>query len=168
MVNVLGPVGTTHDISFYSDASASENLGFGCVYDKSWFRGVWEPGFIKDYEPSIAYLELYALYVGILTWEHRLTNTRITVFCDNMSVVHMINNLSAKCVNCMYLLHILVLNCLQFNRRVNAKYISTKNNCLSDALSRGQMDRFRRLGPQMNWFPDQIKEDIWPVTKIWQ
>ena len=168
MVDVLGPERNFNDIRFYTDTSGARHLGFGCVMETSWFNGSWEPGFIDDCKPSIEYLELYALCVGILTWEHRLTNTRITVFCDNIAVVHMVNNLSAKCVNCMYLLRILVLNCLQFNRRVNVKYISTRNNFLADALSRGQMSQFRKLGLQMNINPDDINEKIYPVSKIWQ
>ena len=115
MVDILGSELTSRDIKFCSDASTAKNLGFSCIFDKSWFKGTWETGFIEDCEPSIEYLKLFALCAGILTWEHRLVNTRVTVFCDNMAVVHMINNLMARCPDCMYLLRILVLNCLHFN-----------------------------------------------------
>ena len=44
----------------------------------------------------------------------------------------------------------LAINGLQYNRRISAIYINTKDNCLSDALSRKQWEKFRRLGPQMD------------------
>ena len=61
MVDVLSPSVTSKEIFFYSDASATAELGFGCVYDRDWIYAQWEPGFIKACQPSIKYLELYAL-----------------------------------------------------------------------------------------------------------
>ena len=118
-------------------------------------------------KPNIEYLELFALAAGVLTWQEQLRDMQITVFCDNMAVVHMINNITSSSQNCMYLLHILVLNGLKFSRRLRAKYINTKYNFVSDALSRGQMTRFRRLGPHMNQYPDVINNEIWPVSRLW-
>ena len=46
----------------------------------------------KKYNPSIEYLELFALTAAVLTWGSKLKNRRITIFCDNLSVVCMINN----------------------------------------------------------------------------
>ena len=85
-----------------------------------------------------------------------------------MAVVHMVTNLSSSCRNCMFLLWILVLNGLQFNRRIVALYIFTKDNFLSDSLSRLQFKHFRKLGPQMNNFPEKLNESIWPESKLWQ
>ena len=42
-----------------------------------------EADFIENDQPSIAFLELYALCVGILMWNQELRNCRIVVFCDN-------------------------------------------------------------------------------------
>ena len=96
MVDLLNQsIPSSDDICFYSDASGSKNSGgFGCLLNSSWIQGFWEPGFIEKEAPSIEYLELYALTAGILTWENRqeLVNGRITIFCDNQSVVQMINN----------------------------------------------------------------------------
>ena len=53
--------------------------------------------------PSIEYLELFALAAGLLTWrdEPELKNRQITIFCDNQAVVDMINDMSSKCGKCM-------------------------------------------------------------------
>lgn len=159
---------SSKDIGFFSDASAAKDLGFGSILGTKWVFGKWEEDFIEHFSPSIEYLELYALYTGILTWQSELSNCRILVHCDNMAVVHMVNNLSSSCRNCMFLLQILVLNRLQFNRRIAAVYVSTKDNFLSDSLSRLQFKHFRKLGSQMNDFPEKLNESIWPVSKLWQ
>ena len=157
-------------IKFFSDASAGFELGYGCILNKRWIFGHWQKDFIKSQKPSIEYLELFALCAGILTWqnEEELNNTRIEVHCDNQAVVSMVNNIASTCPNCMHLLRILVLNGLIHNRRVFARYIHTKKNILVDALSRIDLIRFRKFGPQMNEYPDRVHEDIWPITKIWK
>ena len=108
------------NIGYYSDATAVENLGYGVIFGNSWMFGKWEPGFIKQYQPSIEFLELFALCSGIITWAERLQQTRVVVFCDNISVVHMVNNLSLSCHQCMKLIRMLTLNNLQHDRRVFA------------------------------------------------
>ena len=169
MVDLLGPVTTTSDdIFFYSDATAAEVLGFGCIFNNSWIYKKWKENFIKEKKPSIAYLELYALAIGLFTWEDRITDSRVVIFCDNMSVVCMINNITSKCKNCMFLLRQITLNGLRYNRRVSAKYVSTKSNFLADSLSRLDIAKFKRLAPPtMNPSPDTINDSFWPVSKIW-
>ena len=161
---------TARQISFFSDASAGKNLGFGCILDRNWIFGRWGGEFIETQKPSIEYLELFTLCVGILTWENKakLNNARIEVHCDNQAVVSMVNNISSSCPNCMHLLRILVLNGLIHNRSVFARYIHTKKNILADLLSRIDLIRFRKFGPHMNQYPDKIYENFWPVTKIWK
>ena len=167
MIDLLQPELTSEEIFFYSDVSRSEKLGYGCLYQTNWIRGDWDKNFIQNFEPSIEYLELFALCAGLMTWQKLIKNCRITIFCDNTAVCSMVNDLTSSCRNCMVLIRMLTLNGLQFNRKVRAKYVSTKENYLADALSRNQMNCFRRLGPQMNEIPDVIHPDLWPMEKIW-
>ena len=167
MIDLLAMDMTSEEICFCSDASASSELGYGCIYQTKWISGIWESEFIREEKPSIEYLELFALCAGLFTWESLLTDCRIIIFCDNISVCHMLNKLTSSCKNCMVLIRMLTLNGLRFNRRVKAKYISSKANFLADSLSRNQMKRFRRLGPQMNEIPDIIHPDLWPMSKLW-
>ena len=67
-------------IRYFSDASANEELGYGCLFNESWAFNRWENNFIRTYKPSIEFLELYALCIGIFTWINRLNNQRIIVF----------------------------------------------------------------------------------------
>ena len=165
MIDLLGPVKTSEEIAFYSDASGT--ISYGSVLDKRWIYGLWDENFLKLRKPSIEYLELFALTARVITWMTALTNCRIIVFCDNVSVVHMINSMTSGCKNCIILIRLLILNGLQYNRRIAAHYINMKQNILADALSRNMIKKFKSLAPQMNVTPDDINENLWPMEKLW-
>ena len=137
------------EVGFYSDASAAGNCRFGIILGKCWIQGFWPNGFIAIQKPSIEFLELYALTVGIIAWNKKLRDGRFCVHCDNKAVVQMINNMMSSCKNCMFLLRLLTLDGLYYNRKLTAFYINTKLNMLTDALSRGQMQRFQKFGAHM-------------------
>ena len=97
---------------------------------------------------------MFAICAAILTWENRLTKTRIVIFSDNTGAIQMVNNLTSGCVQCMKLIRILSLNNLKFDRRVFIKHIKGKNNKLSDSLSRLKISKFFKLAPPtVNKFP---------------
>ena len=114
------------DVGFFSDSSKNENLGFGCFFNKQWIFGQWETGLIKRNDPCIAYLELFALCTGVLTWRKKLSNQSILIHCDNIAVMHMVNKMISACKNCMYLLRILMLDNLLCHRKISVVYIETK------------------------------------------
>ena len=136
---------TAEVIDMYSDASRNFELGFGAYCGSEWSYGQWDRSFMEWYEPSIEYLELYALLVGVLKWIKLFQNRRIVLFCDNEAVVHMVNNNSSKCKNCMKLIRILVLECMVQNVRVLARHVGTKDNGKADALSRLDFRRFTQV-----------------------
>ena len=67
----------------------------------------------------------------------------------------------------MTLIRIITLQGLINNVRIFARHIPTTDNGISDALSRLEMDRFRKLGPHMNDQPDAILEILWLIEKYW-
>ena len=162
---------TSREIDFYTDASANSQLGCGGYNQNSWFIIQWDEEFIKDKNPSINYLELYAVTVGIFLWIHRYKDSQITLFCDNMSVVQMINNNSSKCKNCMVLIRIIVLQGLTHNVKINAKHVLGKLNTFSDMLSRLKYKEFRsearKQKKSFNQKPDDIPGNLWPMNDIW-
>ena len=160
---------TAEELQFFTDASKKETYGFGAVYGNHWTFGVWEKDFIRTHDPSIEYLELFALCIGIFSWGNELANRRVIVHCDNQAVVQMINNTTSSCVNCMYLIRMLVLDGIMYNRRLFAKYIKSGDNILADALSRQQLKRFwDNASMTMDPYPGKLPEEIWPMSRIWQ
>ena len=162
---------TSEEIDFYSDASANPKLGCGGISEKDWFIMQWEEEFIVEHNPSINYLELYAVTVAVLNWMYKYQNKAVTIFCDNMSVVHMINNTSSKCKHCMILIRILVLHCLKFNTLLKAKHVRGVNNQYADLLSRLKYGDFwkraRKENRKFNNSSSGISTSLIPMSKVW-
>ena len=165
----LNGISTAHEIEWYTDASASLKLGCGGYHKKQWFVQMWETSFMNRYKPSINYLELYAVTVSILLWTKYHMNKRIILFCDNQSVVSMINNTTSSCKNCMVLIRLIVLQCLQDNVRIYAKYVRSADNYIADILSRNKMSLFKILAANkgMDDQPQHLPAAIWPMEKIY-
>ena len=157
------------EIELYCDASKNSRLGFGGYNVHKWMQQKWNEKFIQHCDPSIEYLELFALTAGILAWIHNYRNRRVILFTDNESCMNMVNNNSSSCKNCMVLIRKIVLHSLIHNVRIYARHVSSKNNDISDSLSRFQMARFRRLTKRKNMEKSAtpVPESIWPVEKIW-
>ena len=130
--------------------------------------GAWPKNFIDMCKPSIEYLELFALVATVENWIHRFKNKRIILFCDNQSVVAMVNNTTSSCPNCMILIRKLVLKGLVENVRIYAKYIKSEENTASDFLSRLKLEKFHQLRPDWDTVQTPIPEEMWPVTKLWK
>ena len=159
------------NISFYTDASRNATLGCGGINEAEWFIFPWCTSTLLEINPSIAYLELYAATIGLHLWLHKYKNSRIVIFCDNMSVVHMLNSQTSHCKRCMTLIRLIVLQQLLHNTRVFAKHVPTENNILSDALSRGQMNRFyaeiRNQNRRINSTPSPVPNNLSDMRYLW-
>ena len=131
----------------------------------------WDRSFIKLNDPSIGFLELFAVAEGILNWINKYSNQSIVLFCDNKSAADMINSTTSSCKHCMKLIWIIVLQGMIHNVKINARHVRGVANDLSDYLSRGKIQAFKDLAAlhslNMNKHPTEIPHDIWPVEKIW-
>ena len=152
------------EIRMASDASKAISLGFGAICGDSWTYAQWPEGFIEQYDPSIAYLELYALVVGVKLWIHRFANKRVVLLCDNQSVIQMVNNTMPSCKDCMILIRLLVLESLYNNVRIFARFVRSQDNTAPDMLARLKIDAFKQL---KHWEPEMtdIPESLWPIQK---
>ena len=161
---------TSKTLNFYSDSSRNLKLGLGAVFDNRWIVGAWGSKFITEQQPSIQYLELYALVAAVLTWDwdQRLHNMHVKIFCDNKSVHDMVNGGFSNCMQCMKLIRLLTLNNLKANRKITVEYVDTKWNILADAISRFQFKCFWSYAPRtMHKHPDKIADSVWPPMKVW-
>ena len=156
-------------LNWFTDATKNSILGFGGYCGDCWFATQWGD-FVTECDPSIEYLELYAVTIAVLLWLKKFKNSRIVLFCDNESAVHMINNQSAKDVNCMVLIRIIVLESLICNSRVFARHVAGSKNQISDSLSRGNFEQFRRLTAHMKMKPEaeEMLSTAYPPQKIWK
>ena len=156
-------------LSFFMDAAKGSDLGFGGIFNNHWIIGQWESDFIKTNNQSIEFLELFGVVIAVYAWITELRNKRIVLFCDNESVVHMINNSSSSCRFCMVLIRKLVLKGLEFNTRIFAKWIAGSKNVFSDLLSRQKVSKFKCLaGKDIDPYPAKLHADLWPLSDLWR
>ena len=97
--------------------------------------GRWPQGFIRENDIFIDWAELYALTIAVVQWASKLSHRRTVVFCDNQSMVHMVNNQTSHCSKCTVLVILLILQQLEHDSKLNVKYVSTHDNSMADALS---------------------------------
>ena len=93
----------------------------------------------------------------------------VIIYCDNKSIVDMVNNSSARCINCMTLIRWVTLTSMRNNTRFFVDHISGKKNKLADLLSRNKMNEFWRIAPKnTKKKPEVMPENLWPIQKFWK
>ena len=154
----------------YSDASGK--IGFGAVCGSECMSQSWPKEFLVKHKPSIEYLELFAVTAAVLAWIDKFRNQRVILFCDNQSVVSMINLTTTSCKNYMVLIRAIVLKGLIENVRVFARHVRGVNNGLADDLSRDKLVHFYKLCEEENRkvasYPTPVPDAIWPIETIWK
>ena len=157
------------ELVFYTDASRNFQLGMGGYWNQSWFCQPWNIAFMRKYQPSIQFLELYAVTAGLLIWMKNFQNKRIVVYCDNQSVMNMLNHGSSNCKYCMVLIRLVILESLIWNVSVYAQHVKSKDNGIADALSHLDWPRFYKLTENMDMddISTLVPPQIWPMEKIW-
>ena len=133
------------DLGFFTDAAKGKNLGIGGIFQRNWYFAKWEPGYIEQCDPSIEYLKLFGVCMGVFIWCEELRNQQILIHCDNQSVVAMLNSTSSKCKNCMFLLMELTLLSLKLNFRIFASWVKGLLNEESDMLSHQKIQQFKAV-----------------------
>lgn len=156
------------EISWYSDASLRH--GWGCTYDKFWACEAWtdqEKELVDRGVCNIQMQELFAFCVAVKLFAPMLQNKRVVTHCDNQAVVAMINKSSSSCKVCMEMIRVITMESMKFNCRFFSKWVETKKNGIADALSRGDMARFRSLAPNKSLNPLKPPRDVWPMKLEW-
>ena len=141
--------------SLHSDASGS--WGCGRIGKKIGFNISGQK--VSSYQ-EIATKELLPIVWAACVWSRFCFSAHITCFCDNMAVVHMLNNCSAKDDCLMHLMRCLHFVSAHYHFSISAVHIAGKTNVAADALSRDSRDSFLLLSPQACKTPTVIPEAI--------
>ena len=131
-------------MSVFTDASANPKLGWG-IYIPShgyWSYGRWDQQFFKQYQPSIDFLEMYAILIFLDIKAKNLQNYHLHFFCDNQPTVDALTNKSSASVQLMTVIRIITLICLHSNICFNISYIRGKSNVHANLLSQIKLDKF--------------------------
>ena len=148
---------TSDQLLLFTDSSGS--WGFGATYKEQYFWGVWPHTWLNL---NIMILEFVPIVAAVHVWGHRWKNKRVLFMTDNMALMAAINKQSSKDKKIMYLMRLLVLKCLELNMIFHASFVPTLQNGRADALSRGDLQRFRRLHPNAEAKPVPIPQEVLP------
>ncbi|XP_071948885.1 uncharacterized protein [Antedon mediterranea] len=138
-----------NDISLYTDATRTS---FGGIYRNEWFQGNFPQIYLTD-KTSMAFFELYPIVMACVLWGNNWSRKRIMFFCDNMATVEIVSKGRSRIPDIMKLMRKLTYHSAIHNYHICATHIAGKHNVIADALSRHQMQKFRRLVPTANALP---------------
>ena len=144
-------------LKLFTDAS---NVGYGGVFQKSWFYGRWPRSFEKYH---ITVKELFPIVIALESWGHLIANKCIEFYTDNEAVSVIINSQTSRDETLMNLLRRLVLCTLKHNIMFRSKCLLGRLNVLPDMLSRLQIDEFRKIAVGMNSQPETLNRVDWEI-----
>ena len=145
----LPPFSPCYDlVSPVTDASRS--IGYRAFFHPHWFNGKWLPHQQLGSSPdiSIAWQELFPIYLACAVWGPFWRNRHVPFPCDNQAVVSIINTKCSKIPSIMDLFRPITLFTLQHNFTLTAVHLVGLQNGVPDSLSHFQMDRFRELASE--------------------
>ena len=147
---------STPDLELYTDAAST--VGFGGYFNGKWFQGRWPPHLLIDKRKgiSIEWQELFAIVIARALWYPQFAGKRLQFWCDNESVVTIINSGHSKVPRIMDLVRFLVLISMKHNFLVRARHVPGVSNEIADALFHFQDQRFRELAPHADQSPCTI------------
>ena len=147
-------------LQLFTDAAGVH--GFGAIFGSHWCYGEWPKEWLDQ---NIAIREFYPIVLSLMLWSDHIKDRCITFFTDNEALVHVINKSTCSDTSLMIFVRKLVLVCLRHNILFKAKHISAFKNTLADALSRLQIERFKKLAPAyMDPMPTAIPSHLLPAN----
>ncbi len=133
------------DINLFTDAAPS--IGFGGFYQGRWFDSPW-PAQLQGLPQSSAFAELYPLVVAAFLWGNEWYSKCILVHCVNKGRSH-----SPALTPFLRRLK-WIAACDQFV--IVAKHVAGSENQIADSLSRFLFQKFRKLAPEADEFPNPV------------
>ena len=97
-------------IHMTSDSSGSR--GCAAIFKEQCFAMEWSEQIPRI---NLALLEFYTIVLAIFIWAESMTDKRLTINCDNLATVLIINKLKSTDNTIMKLVQIFALQCLRFN-----------------------------------------------------
>ena len=92
--------------------------------------------------------EMRAVEQALLHWGHKWKGKRVIVPVENRAVFHALENRTIR-GNSIEVLRRCLLLATEYDLEIEARWISTKENALGDALSRFDYDPITNLAPQL-------------------
>ena len=146
-------VTSSPELELYMDETST--IGFGGYFNRKWFQECWPPHLLinKKTGISIEWQELFPIVIACALWYPHFAGKCLQFWCDNESVVAIINSGHSKAPRVMDLVRFWVLISMKHNFLVWARHVLGVHNRIADALSCFQVKRLRELAPNADRTP---------------
>ena len=152
---------TNYQLNLFTDSAGNAELGCGVFFSGHWTFFPWPESWkSQEIMSDITFLELVPILLSIFLFKTHLSNKYILFNTDNKALVSIINKKSSKSKRVMQLVRPFVLQTMLCNMQFKACHIEGRSNCIADAISRKQLDRFRSLEPTADVHPMKIPTDF--------
>ena len=148
------------EINLGSDAS---HKGYSATFGSHWIQGSWPKEWLQY---SIAFLEIYPIFLILSLFAPKMCNSQINFICDNMSVVNILNKQTSRCPLIMAVLRPMILVMLENNISFRATHIPTHLNVINDKISRQQVDGQLLQEWGMLRKADQVPKELLPENFV--
>ena len=146
------------DLMLFTDAARYK--GMGAIYGGQWIQAAWPKNLYHD---DIDVFELFAIMAAARTWGHEWAGRRVVFVTDNKPITQIWEKGSTPTPKLMSIVRKLYLHAAISHFSISFKHIFSYHNAVADALSRFQMERFRRLAPHADKTPTPIPADVWQL-----
>ena len=130
------PIWEEPDVTFSTDSSMS---GCGGICDHEFFHVQFPVSFMQQ-GLKIHHLEMMAVLLGVRIWGPRCQGMRVQIYCDNESVVQVINSSRTKDPFLGSCLRELWLEVSKYGFLLRAIHLPGEENRIADWLSRWELD----------------------------
>ena len=152
------------DMQLFTDSAGGIGKGCGCYLFGKWSILQWPvEWYHADILKDITFLEMIPIALSVFLWDRVFKRKKIAFHVDNLAVITVLNSKSSKSPRVMNLLRFIVYRSMMGHFHMKAFHISSANNCVADALSRGQFQKFKELAPEADTFPTAVPMEFWSL-----
>ena len=139
-----------HPLEVVTDAAGSAYLGWGAwlPHTGHWMYCQWELEVFDILNPSIDFLEFYALLVAVVMWAPILMDHVVLFRSENTPAVYALINKTSSSDDMMLLIHYITLFGMTHNIKILAKDIKGTTNKFCDLLSQFKFQAFHTAKPE--------------------
>ena len=163
-VSMMHPIHGQHTHYVWSDASGSFGCGAVCPSMGRWLQLQWplshEAGSLDFKGESITLKELVPIMLACAVWGTDLQNETVTVHCDNMGTVAIVNSGYSRVPGIMHLLRCLFFIQARFNIALWAVHVPGVQNTWADDISRDKAHSFLSQVPQGSYTRSAVPEQL--------
>ena len=133
----------------------SSDIACSGVFGNKWFIKMFNA---KEQSKNIAWKELLAINISCALWGNSFKGKKLSIYCDNASIVYAVNKGYSKSKDIMKLVRCLYNLAVTFNFNCRLVYVKSKDNIAADAISRLQFVRFYTDRPSAEESPTEVPE----------